>query len=109
MSKMRFVPIALALAGSFALWGAPAAQAQWIPPGSYLETCAYPRVEGDTLLARCRRADGSWARAGLTGIGTCTGDISNQNGYLTCNQGGGYGGYGPGPGPGPRPYYGYQR
>jgi len=77
-------------------------------------------MEGDTLVARCRRADGRADRTSLAEIHRCTGDIGNINGNLQCNYGGPpqaqapypgprYGqapGYGAPGGPGPREGYG---
>jgi hypothetical protein len=109
--------VGLALAG--AAWAAPA-QAQRAPQGSYLQSCTDVRMEGDTLVARCRRADGRADRTSLAEIHRCTGDIGNINGNLQCNYGGPpqaqapypgprYGqapGYGAPGGPGPREGYG---
>jgi hypothetical protein len=33
--------------------------AQGSPPGSYLRTCTHVATRGDTLMADCRRTDGS--------------------------------------------------
>jgi hypothetical protein len=67
------------------------AQAQGYPPyGSYLQSCGDPQVFGDSLFANCQRVDGSWDRTVLRGLSSCTGDIANANGDLTCG-GEGYG------------------
>jgi hypothetical protein len=101
-------------AGALAL--SPATMAQWYgaPGGSYLESCGDVQVFGDSLAAHCRRVDGGWQRTVLRGLGSCAGDISNQNGHLTCGRGGygsSYGPYNSGPGPyeghGRGPYGGY--
>jgi Mago binding protein len=86
-----------------------------VPGGSYLESCANVHGFGDRLIADCRRADGSWRRAVLPDVGSCVGDISNQNGHLRCDRGGPayggppYGGYGyhPYAPPEAAPGYGY--
>jgi hypothetical protein len=87
-------------------WSA-SAQAQGVPQGSYLRSCQGARVEGDTLVARCRRADGGEQRSALSGVNRCVGDIGNNNGQLQCSfggpgrgQGAGIGGPGGGQGPG---------
>src|SRR2546429_494446 len=51
---------ALLLIGS--AWSAPA-QAQYMPQGSYLQTCRDVGVQGDTLFAVCRTVDGRGERA----------------------------------------------
>jgi len=89
--------------------GAASVQAQGIPPGSYTRSCSNIAVQGDTLLASCRRADGGEDRSALAGFRRCAGDIGNNNGVLQCSAGGGVlrgqvmaaPGRGPGPGPGP--------
>ena len=63
------------------------AQAQGVPGGSYLESCAHVRMFGDRLVAECRQMDGGWARTALGDVGRCVGGIANLNGQLTCNYG----------------------
>ena|SRR5215469_18800804 len=63
------------------------AQAQPGPQGSYLNSCRHVGMEGDRLIADCRRMDGNWERTVLD-IDRCVGDIGNVNGHLTCNRGG---------------------
>jgi hypothetical protein len=82
-------------------WVQPAA-AQNVPPGSYLQSCFRAFVEGDRLVAVCRRADGREQRTSLPDVLRCVGDIGNNNGNLQCNYAGGP----PGPPPG---YYGERR
>jgi hypothetical protein len=62
------------------------AHAQPAPQGSYLNSCTHIGMEGDRLIADCRRMDGSWQRTVLD-IDRCTGDIGNLNGHLRCNRG----------------------
>src|SRR6266478_828720 len=69
-------------------WSLPA-QAQGLPQGTYLQSCSGARMEGDTLVARCRTRDGSEQRSALSGVNRCVGDIGNSNGSLACNFGGG--------------------
>ena len=68
-------------------WSIPA-QAQGLPQGSYLQSCSGARMEGDTLVARCRTRDGREERSALAGVNRCVGDIGNSNGSLQCNMGG---------------------
>ena len=83
------------------------AQAQGLPQGSYLNSCSGARMEGDTLVARCRTTDGREERSALAGVNRCVGDIGNSNGSLRCNFGGRAGAAA---GPGPRePGYGSER
>ena len=62
------------------------ALAQYAPRGSYLDSCRHVFMEGDRLMADCRRMDGRWDRTALD-IDRCVGDIGNRNGHLTCNRG----------------------
>jgi hypothetical protein len=63
------------------------AHAQGAPPGSYLRTCTHVATRGDTLVADCRRTDGSWGRTALRDVDRCVGDIGNMDGQLACNGG----------------------
>jgi hypothetical protein len=78
-------------------WLQPAS-AQGVPPGSYLQSCGEVYLQGDTLVATCRRMDGAPRRSSLPGVQRCVGDIGNMNGRLTCN-------YADAPAP-PQPYGG---
>lgn len=91
--------LGLLLAGM--AWVQPAA-AQNVPPGSYLQSCFRPFMEGDRLVAICRRADGREQRTALPDVRRCVGDIGNNNGNLQCSYAGGPGG--PPPGYGERRY-----
>ncbi len=85
---MRMVSGALAAVVLAGLgWSLPA-QAQGLPQGTYLSSCSGARMEGDTLVARCRTRDGSEQRSALAGVNRCVGDIGNSNGSLSCNFGG---------------------
>ena len=81
-------------------WSQPAA-AQGLPQGSYLRSCAGATLQGDTLVATCRRPDGREQRSSLADVRRCVGDIGNQNGNLQCSYGAGRAA-GPGPGYGER-------
>jgi hypothetical protein len=87
---MRMVSGALAVVVLAGLgWSLPA-QAQGLPQGSYLSSCSGAKMEGDTLVARCRAQNGSEQRSALAGVRRCVGDIGNSNGSLQCNFGGGH-------------------
>jgi hypothetical protein len=68
-------------------WASPTL-AQGIPRGSYLRSCTGVRVEGDALIAHCRRIDGLMQRSVLGGVYRCVGDIANIDGVLRCAYGG---------------------
>ena len=63
------------------------ALAQHYPPGNYKDSCENIIVIGHMLEAKCRRMDGSWQNTVLY-YGDCDGPIHNNDGNLTCNQGG---------------------
>jgi CVNH domain len=67
-----------------AIYAQPA-HAQPIPQGSYINSCRHVGMEGNRLLADCRRMDGGWQRTVLD-VDRCVGDISNYNGRLICNR-----------------------
>jgi hypothetical protein len=80
-----------------------------VPQGSYLRSCTDIRLEGRTLVAVCRRADGREQRSALNEVERCVGDIRNDNGALQCNRGPvAAPGYPPPPSP-PPPRYGEDR
>jgi hypothetical protein len=59
------------------------------PPGSYQQSCKNISVRGDDLRARCKDTYGRYHDSVLDHADRCWGDISNNNGNLTCNQRGG--------------------
>jgi hypothetical protein len=59
--------------------------AQGVPPGSYLETCGYVYLRGNTLVATCQRMDDDAQPTALPAVQSCVGDIGNMDGTLTCN------------------------
>jgi hypothetical protein len=65
----------------------PAAHAQGLPQGTYLDTCSGARVEGASLIARCRDSAGFERHSALLSFDRCVGDIANNNGVLSCNIG----------------------
>ena len=82
------VKIVSGLFGAVALAGlAVAAYAQGLPPGSYQQSCRDFRMQGGTLTAVCRRANGRGDRLTALNVTHCVGDIGNNNGQLVCNGG----------------------
>ena len=63
------------------------AYAQGLPPGSYQESCRDFRMQGGTLTAVCRRANGRGDQLTALNVTHCVGDIGNNNGRLVCNGG----------------------
>ena len=57
-----------------------------IPGGSYTQTCQNVRVNGDDLVASCRKNDGGWRDTRLDGYQYCRNDITNDNGRLRCGR-----------------------
>jgi hypothetical protein len=78
----RFLTVA-AFACIAIFWGTTSS-AQGIPQGTYQQTCNNVSVNGDTLIANCQDANGTWRSAQLPGFQSCTSDISNDNGNLHC-------------------------
>lgn len=55
------------------------------PAGSYRSSCNELEVgSGNILLARCKNFNGTWVTTSLNLV--CSGDISNIDGHLNCNQ-----------------------
>ena len=76
------------LAAALVLIGLPAAVfAQAPPPGSYRESCRDVRIQGTTLTAVCRKANGRGEQLTALNVEHCVGDIGNNNGQLQCNGG----------------------
>lgn len=64
-----------------------AANAQPVPPGSYLRSCTNVDVrQGRNLVAACATRAGNYVPARLNDFPSCRGDISNQNGQLWCER-----------------------
>jgi hypothetical protein len=82
------VKLVSGLFGAAALAGlASAACAQGLPPGSYQQSCRDFRMQGGTLTAVCRRANGRGDQTTALNVTHCVGDIGNNNGQLVCNGG----------------------
>jgi hypothetical protein len=54
------------------------------PSGSYAQTCRGVKVARGALLASCETRDGRWTDTRLGNVAACRGDISNEDGSLTC-------------------------
>ena len=63
------------------------AYGQAAPPGSYQQSCRDIGMQGSTLTAVCRRANGRGDQPTALNVAHCVGDIGNNNGQLTCNGG----------------------
>jgi hypothetical protein len=72
------------------IWGiqaAPAALAQGVPGGSYQQSCKkYDLAFGHMLFGVCQEKSGKEVSARLRFSFLCSGDISNNNGKLTCTK-----------------------
>jgi hypothetical protein len=88
---MRHTLMALAGFVFAGLLTGPAAFAQQVPQGSYLQSCRDIRMDGGTLTGLCRQANGRWDKSALGEVGACVGDIGNIDGALTCSRGPGFG------------------
>ena len=62
-------------------------QAQRYPPGNYVNSCTDIIKIGHMLEAKCQKRDGSWQHSALY-FSSCEGPIHNDDGNLTCRQGG---------------------
>ena len=58
------------------------------PQGSYRSSCNDVRVQNGTLVAFCRKPDGTWQTSAIGPVNQCVGDIQNVDGRLTCNEAG---------------------
>ena len=57
----------------------------WLPRGSYKDSCRDMNVEADELWARCQRQDGGWRQSSID-FRNCYRDITNDNGRLVCGR-----------------------
>lgn len=58
----------------------------WVPRGSYRDTCRRAHVERGTLTAECADNNGRWRYTELQSYRSCRGDIGNVNGMLRCRR-----------------------
>jgi hypothetical protein len=56
------------------------------PNGSYAQTCRDIHMQGDRLNATCETVNRRWISTSLDDVYRCRGDISNNNGQLTCSR-----------------------
>lgn len=61
--------------------------ADYIPPGSYQQSCSNIEVHWDVLSAQCRTRNGNWNFTNLRDYRNCSGDIANIDGRLQCTSG----------------------
>lgn len=85
MTTVRSLVIALL---AIAIWPLTA-QAQNVPSGSYQSSCQNIDADWQRLSAVCRKRNGQWNYSTLEDYRRCRGDIANDNGRLTCVEGGG--------------------
>ena len=57
------------------------------PNGSYLQSCSQISTSGNNVYAMCKTGTGDWNRTSLGNFGSCSGDLANQYGSLTCPKG----------------------
>lgn len=77
---------AILFAGTLALTAGPAEAAV---SGSYQRSCNNITDDGDTVRASCKKKNGTWANTALAHH-ICQGDISNNDGKLTCTPKGSF-------------------
>lgn len=87
---MRYLTLVGVVVVMIILWrpAVPSASALDNPPGTYQQSCKNISVRGDDLRARCKDGYGRYHDTVLDHADRCWGDISNNNGNLTCNQSG---------------------
>ena len=78
--------IGLCLTGTSLLFFSSAAQAAPAPEGSYQQSCRNFTASRGTLTAECKTRAGVWTSTTLDNYRGCSGDISNNNGSLTCDR-----------------------
>src|SRR5580700_341728 len=88
---MKFViAFAIALLLSAAGNAQPLSAQTYLPQGSWQDSCRDAHVRGSILAAQCRADDDSWVRSTLDTSQCSNGQVSNQNGSLTCERGSQY-------------------
>lgn len=88
---MRRILLAPALALSLSASMLGPASAQYIPSGSYQQSCQNIHYRDGMLVARCNGPNGQLVRSTIDPRTCRGGDIANMNGQLTCNGGNTYG------------------
>jgi hypothetical protein len=78
--------IGLCLAGTGLFLFASTANAAPAPEGSYQQSCRNFAASHGTLSAECKNTKGDWNNTQLSDYRSCSGDISNNNGQLTCTK-----------------------
>ena len=63
--------------------GAPQAAAPTQPTGSFSQSCRNVQVQGSNVTAECRNIHSQYPKSTIN-FTACRGDLSNQNGVLTC-------------------------
>lgn len=58
----------------------------WLPRGSYRDSCRNAEVTGGTLAAECRDRYGRYRYTELDNFRSCRGDIANVDGMLRCRR-----------------------
>jgi hypothetical protein len=56
------------------------------PQGSFRSSCNDIRLQNDTLIAFCRKSDGTWQTSAIGPVSQCVGDVQNVKGQLTCAE-----------------------
>jgi hypothetical protein len=79
--------VGLCLAGTSILLFSTAALAAPAPDGSYQQSCRNYTASRGTLTGECQSRSGAWRSSSLDDYRNCSGDISNNDGTLTCARG----------------------
>jgi len=89
--------VGIGLSGTGLFLFAATANAAPAPDGSYQQSCRNFAASRGVLSAECKNRNGDWGSTQLDEYRRCSGDISNNNGQLTCQKdtsGQGHGGSG---------------
>jgi len=81
-----YIVVALSVATAAASGPSVKNSNEKVPPGSYQLTCLVLDIRGNNLRAICQALNGDWLTTELHDTNRCVGDISNENGKLTCNR-----------------------
>lgn len=58
-----------------------------LPNGTYSRSCTRTRVDGESLYGECRKIGGGTRSAALNDYRRCWSDISNVDGFFSCDKG----------------------